>query len=1293
MIARSIPFLATAALLAFAPVTAAQVRIVGAITGTVVDTAGLAVPGARVQLKDELTGIQKETDTNNDGSFVFPDLNFGSYEVAVSLQGFQTSRVTQVVVESSRTTDLRVTMQPGGLDEVVEVTGATPVLETTSNTISGTLNNTQLRELPLGGDGRNVFQLARLVPGVAQPAGTGSTHYNGMPGGTINPTIDGINNASNGFKSGGTSFFGTVPARLGAIEEVVVESAGLGADAGAQGGVNLKFITRRGTNRFRGSVFEQHRNESLNANTYFNNSRGIEKPKFRRHDYGGNLGGPLLPNTSFKDKVFFFVNFEQEYIPGTTLQTNTVLTAEAEQGIFRYQTASGEQRTANLLQIAAQNGFPAVKDPTIAAMLAKQQQAQSQGTTRSTNSLRTQSFDWLEPSKEIFDFPTARLDYQITPRLSWMGSYNLWSSRNDGRRQWPHPDVPVQYMFKRAYWIGSTALNWTMGPRTFNEFRYGTQHSGDTTPNRGVDFYDANGLVNGQRARFTLPFGLANMVQDAAPITGRHYITTIYDTMTMLRGNHTIKLGGTFRLTDWRDTSLDGAGTSGILGFPRYSLGSPAGDPVQSIFNTTSMPGIQNADLADVYALYGLLTGRLTRVQTGRVFDPATGEYSATTYRENWTSSKMGGVFVQDAWRMHQNFTLNYGLRWEFSGAPYSHTGAVHFPDDANLLGPSTALFQPGVLNGVAQPTLTRGSNPASTDYVNPAPNVGFAWTPNFQRGLLARIFGKGAESVIRGGYALVYYDEGTLMFSATAGDNPGQSQSFDLQPGFPGFTPGGLTLQSPLPPSVVFPRQYSDVFNQADFTFGNTSFATMKNDLRTPYVQSWNIGVQRELMKNTVIEARYLGNKASRVWRTYNLNEVNIFENGFLQEFKNAQQNLAINQAAGVASFQNRGLPGQVALPMFEAAFGARGSQAALPAASGFTNGGFITALQQGTAGSLANTLATSSTYICRMVGGTFSPCANLGYDAAGPYPSNVFVANPFAIGGANPLELVDDASYSNYHAMQLQLRRRYAGGLTASVNYTLAKNTGDIWADNATQTLNYRTLRDRSLDKGPTPFDVRHAIQVFGTYELPFGKERRVAIGNPVLDAIAGGWVLGGILTAQSGSPFRLSSGRATVTAGTGGGTPVNAGDSGVVLMNGLTVKDLQKMIKVSPGPGFARYWIDPKLIGPDGRANPEYLAPPTTPGEFGQFVYLYGPNIWNVDASLNKSVRLTNDVKLTLHITATNLLNHPVWALGGATGGVGLNFLQDANITSTTFGQSLQPQNNANARQLYARVELSF
>src|SRR6185369_12272893 len=204
-------------------------------------------------------------------------------------------------VESGRTTDLRIKLSLGTVEQTVTVEGVTPVLEMTSNVISNTLNNKDVNQLPLGG--RNAFTFARLVPGAVAPQG-GGTHFNGMPGGTINPTIDGVNNSSNGFKSGGTSFFGTVPARLGAVEEVTVESAGLGGDDGVTGGVNLKFITRRGTNQYHFSMFEQYRTEKLNANSFRNAALGTPKAELRRHDFGGNFGGPINIHPAVKGKLF-----------------------------------------------------------------------------------------------------------------------------------------------------------------------------------------------------------------------------------------------------------------------------------------------------------------------------------------------------------------------------------------------------------------------------------------------------------------------------------------------------------------------------------------------------------------------------------------------------------------------------------------------------------------------------------------------------------------------------------------------------------------------------------------------------------------------------------------------------------------------------------------------------------------------------------------------------------------------------------------------------------------------------
>jgi len=1261
-------------LLAFAMAAHAQIRIAGAVAGTVTDSSDAVVPGASVQLVDEGTGISKEMVTNDAGGFVFPDLSFGSYRVTVALQGFHTAVYEHVKVESSRTTDLRIKLQVGSLDEQVQVQGVTPVLEMTSNTVSTTVNNKALSELPL--NGRSTFTFARLMPGTQTPVSSGNTHYNGMPGGTINGTIDGINNASNGFKSGGTSFYATVPPRLGAMEEVTVETAGLGADAGAEGAVTLKFITKRGTNQYHGSGFEQLQHEGLRANSFFNNARGLAKPKLRQHDFGGNLGGPL-PLGPLKDKLFFFINYETAYLPRTQNQTNTMLTAEAQQGIFRYQTANGEMRTANLLQIAAQNGFQSTLDPIIASLLAKQNQAIPNGTLTGTNDIRTNSLVWLEPNKLIQPYPTTRLDLQITPRLAWTASWNLYGSKDYGRRQWPLSDVPVQYLFNLSYWITSTGLNTTIGSHTFNEFRYGVQHSGDTTPGRGLEFMTANPTLNGAPIRFTtpLPLGLTSMVQQDAPITGRHYITTIYDTMTMLRGNHSFKIGGAFRLTDWHDSSFSGPG--GLLGSPAYAIGSVAGDPAQNLFTAATLPGIQSTDLAVANNLYALLTGRLSRVQTGRVVDPNTLQYAVTNF-ENWTSSQMGGFYGQDTWRVKPSLTLNYGLRWELATAPYNRLGIAVFPDYANLLGPSTALFQPGVLNGVADPVMRRGKAASAADLVNPAPNVGFAWTPNADRGFLGRLLGNNNKSVIRGGFARNYYDEGTNFFSSIPGNNPGQQQSLDLRPGVaPGFAPGGLTLQSPLPPFVAFPLAYGDTFKQADFTFSN-SFGTMKDRLQMPYVQSWNIGIQREIGAKTVVEARYLGNRGSHVWRTYSLNEVNIFENGFLQEFKNAQQNLAINTANGRAGFANNSLPGQVPLPIFEAAFGARGSQAALAAASGFTNAGFITNLQQGTAGALAGSLAGNSQYLCRMIGSPFSPCARLGYDTPGPYPMNFFQVNPYAA-GLN-LNLVDDNSYTKYNGLQLQMRRRLDAGLSVTLNYTLSKSTTDIWADNATQTVNYHTLRNKSLDDGPSPFDVRHVFQSYWNYDLPFHSRNRA------LDRVVAGWSFGGILTLQSGTPFRLSSNRSTV----------NGGDSGVVLAPGVTVDDLQKMIRISQGPGLNKYFIDPKLIGPDGRANPAYLQVPTEPGQFGEFIFLYGTNLFNIDASLTKDVSLSQKTRLTFWIGVFNLLNNPIWnnsALNNTLPSAGFlpadPNITSANIMSQTFGQVSGPANGSRSMQIRAGI----
>src|SRR6185503_16826854 len=386
-----------------------------------------------------------------------------------------------------------------------------------------------------------------------------------------------------------------------------------------------------------------------------------------------------------------------------------------------------------------------------------------------------------------------------------------------------------------------------IGSNMHNELRFGIQHSGDTNEvGRQKEFFDLNGIVNGKAARFgqgagaSLPL-VSLLVADAAPVIGKHYITTITDTFTMVKGKHTVKFGGNFRDTQWRDRSLDGSGTGGYLGLPKYNLGIATGDPVANMFTTGTMPGAATADLTAAQTLYALLTGRVTEVRTGGVVDPATLQYSSSIFRENWTSAQFAGTFISDAWRVNRNLTLNLGLRYEINTPPYNHTGTVAFPDDANIYGPSTALFAPGQLNGVQNPVFARGKKAAPTDKLNLAPRAGFAWTPHFEGGLVAKIFGKGDETVFRGGFDVTYFDEGTNMFASTAGNNTGQSQALVATAGTQ-FPVGSLTLQSPLPPFQASPTTYQEVWSQAEIAFVN-GLGSMLSGLETGYVKAWNIG------------------------------------------------------------------------------------------------------------------------------------------------------------------------------------------------------------------------------------------------------------------------------------------------------------------------------------------------------------------------------------------------------------------------------------------------------------------
>lgn len=1288
----------------------AQMRIVGMISGTVTDPTGAAVPNAKVSLKDEVNGTRKESTSNGSGQFQFPDLPFGAFELTVTAPGFQSSIVNHISVTASQTTDVPVSLRVGQQTESVTVEGVAPVLETTSQLVNTTTESKAINELPLGA--RNALALAALVPGktvggAGGPNNTGNndTRFNNLPGGAVEVTVDGINDASNGYKSGGTVFYTTVPVRLGALEEVSVETGGLGADSGAESGVNIKFITKRGGDQYHGSAFYQPTSEQFSANTWNNNANKVPRAYNRVHNFGGNIGGKLVPFGFLKNKLFFFFNYEYAFNPQVRVNNYYVLTPEAAAGNYTYLVngTTNQLNTVNVLTLAASQGAPNKLDPVAGSILAANNKVPSYATRLALSDFNHTAWQW-NTSNNLYEYdPTTRFDYYVTPKHQLTFAWNLrhtWQTGyallQDGNR--------VNPFRIGGYFVWNIALQSTLSPSMFNEFRYGVQHSGDSnasaTPGYGTFFtYNNNPLRIGSNLAFGVP-GITNSGAtvpyiDQQNVTGRHYITTIYDTFTKIRGNHTIQAGASYRKTDWHDTGE-------TFPLPTYVNGTPSGDPLPGqLFTAATLPGDINTDLGNASGatgLYNELTGRVASARLGVVVDPATRQYGGFI-NHTWTRTYMGGAFVQDRWRIKPNLTLNFGLRWEAQGDMYDVEGITAIPGQRDIYGPSVSLFTPGQLSGNTNPVATIGHHPFPPDYLNFAPNLGFSWNPSADSGFLGKIVGT-HKTVIRAGYSMSYYDEGTQLFAQNLGQNIGKTASQTLIPGqsvLPAFTTLSDIVANPLGTGAFTGiTPYSPVDIQANNTFSSL-FYGMKTTLVAPYTINWNFSIQRELAKNTVLEVRYVGNQGHRSWRTSNLNEVNIFENGFLTEFKNAQNNLAINQANGKgATFQNSGLAGQVNLPIFDAAFGPRGTVPAIAAASGYSNPTFVTNLQQGAAGSLANTLASNQNYVCRMFGNSFSPCtqariqpsAAQSYNAPGAgYPINFFLLNPYSTNGTNStLNYVDDSGWSSYNGLQLQLRKQFSRGLTWTANYTFSKSLTNLPADSSIQNADYLTWRNPSLDRRPSLFDQKHVFQTFGTYDLPIGRGKKLAINNRILDSLIGGWTTSSIIQWSSGTPFQLS----------GGFNTFNNQNSGVNLAPGVTLDDIAAMFHGQPlqkinqtgnsNPLLARagatdttrLGVPLSLVGPDGRANTSIITPNTTPGTLGQILYIYGKNNFSWDAAITKSFKITERAKFAIFGSASNILNHPTWGM------------PSTNVFSTTFGTVGAPSGN---RTMTFRGTLTF
>jgi hypothetical protein len=1223
----------------------------GSVSVTVTDPTGSVIPGAKLELKDNGTNDLHTGTSQDSGTYRFVGLNVGNYSLTVTKEGFTRAVLGSVVVEVARVTDVKVELKIGTTSSTVEVTGtATPVLEASSNMIASTIDVQQIENLPIAG--RDITAFARLAPGYN---GT----WDGAPAVAQGNNIDGVISSSSRMKFTGNAQPSVSP-RIENIEEMTIQTDQLDMDQGFGASIiQLNFTTRAGTNSYHGRLYEDFRNKDLNANSWANNGKGIPRAPYILNNFGGSVGGPIL-----KNKLFFFGSFSMSKQPGSITAGNSVLTSAAQQGNFSYIGSDGANHNVNVLNLV--NGFnsslPHTINPIIAAEQGNINNSLTGGVITPSSDPNINTINWLVNSPVTNYYPTGRLDYNATDNLRFHATMNMSQSIQPTSGA---PQFPGQYFASQAagsksiYATYSLGADWTIKPTVVNQFKIGYLYNPVWNPlytgaplwltgTGDVDWGTFNGT------------GVASGVSYTLPISNFYPNFTLSDSVAWQKGSHQFKFG----FTAWQEHDKY---WNAPQGFPNYSLGLVTGDPALGPFTLGAFPGANSSQLGEAEQLYAVLTGRISSVGGQYGVDPKTKQYNQTPGSDYNLNEllRSGGVFAQDSWHVNSKLTVNLGLRWDFVGDNYDLSGAYHNAQPQDIYGPSGvgALFQPGVLNGDFNPNITARAHAYHGWKVTPQPQVGIAWKPGVKDGFLSKFLGDD-RTVIRTGFSLKRYTEPQQYFWNQA-TNFGSAyfQQFFLNPngntGVAGsFAPGALNLGAQLPAYGYAPAgAYQSVIPLAPYTFNQLdTIGTIVNginpNIKQPYTMSWNFGIQRALGQSRVLEVRYNGNRSVHQWLSSDINEVNIF-NGFLQNFQTAQNNLNINAQHGVSnSFANMGFAGQAGMPIFDAAFA--GEPVSNGALQDYSNSSFITSLKTGQAGRIASTLSGISgtaPYFCNMVGAAFAPCAtNAGYTGKGAgYPINFWQANPYSAGA--PVQYMDSNGFSDYHALQIDLRQRTWHGLEFDANYTWSHTLG-LATPNDWEAANpsIYTLRDLGLSYGPTLYDLRHVVHASVTAELPFGKGRHWMNQGGILNEVLGGWNIGDILTFQTGAPVRITGGSQTETFN-------DYADGGVVL-NGITATTLQNSVGVyHVGAARGGYvdLIDPKFLtaAAGGTANPAYIAPNSTAGTFGQIFYLHGPHQTFNDMSISKIFPITEKVRFSFQSEFLNVFNHPTF--GSFNGGI--------------------------------------
>jgi hypothetical protein len=1263
---------AVACLLSFSTLSFSQ-SATSSLHGTISDSKGLVLANASVTISNADTGFTRTTKTDAQGGYQFLEVPPAKYVLTVDATGFATVKRENVVLQVSSPATLNISLQVQGATVTVDVQGEAPMVNTTDATLGNNFNARQLVDLP--SEGRDPVAILSLQPGVTYIGNTTNDQQmydsrggavNGARSDQTNITLDGLddNDQLEGF-----AFEGAMRTTLDSLQEFRVTTGNYDADSGRSSGAQVNLVTKSGTNKVHGSVYEYHRPSFTVANDWFNKQAELAAGQpnvpghILRNTFGGTVGGPIK-----KDRAFFFVAYEGQRTADTEQTTREVPTLSLREGFLKYlcdpgidpnctpsnstinvtpggNTFSGfnvatltPDQVAALDQGCAANGTcpPTPGNPTGPgpnglvtningtgnpnALFTKYPLPNS---TSQGDLLNTAAYTFPGPDPVKHDTYIVKLDF----KLNSSGSHSLFvrgNLQNDHESQPPQfpGQPPFDFLTNNSKGIaaGYTAL---LRNNLINNFRYAFIRQGLGT-----------GGLNSQ------PFINFRGLDDTQGLGSQTILTNVpvhnfIDDVSWTKGTHTIQFGTNWRLIHnnrlsnadnvsygqtnlyWLNPSfIAGYGVSLDPGIMDATNGGPYPD-VDSNFGTSYSFAAMDAA--------GIVSEVFTEANQNKLGQQIPPGALIPRHFQNFE----GEMYLQDKWNVTPNLVVTYGLRYSLLQPPFENTGNEVAPT-VNMNQWFRTRGQEMLTGNVVQPDLTfalagkaNGGKPYwAWDYKDVAPRFAVAYSPHAGDGFWHKVFGDAGKSSIRAGYG-IYFDhfgEGVVNTFDRNGSwgltstfsNPASVETVDTSPRYTGLI--GLPvlqatgLLSPAPHGLPYTPP-----NNPN-TYGLAIAWGIDDNLKTPYSEVVDFSFTREFARGFVLETTYTGRFAHRL-----LQEVDLAQPLDLVDPTSHMSYFQAAQVLSKASAVNTPVSAIKKIPYWEDLFPLAAGPAGISACApgGVPN---PTATQNEYdnfycfAGNETSAQEETDVFCFPACAGTFPGLNQFGYGPGTPYR---FYQDQFS-----SLYAWQSRSPSNYNALQVSLRHAMASGLQFDLNYVYSKSIDE--SSNAERVngfeavggvaYNNQAINAWSPDlwRAVSDFDTTHQLNFNLIWDIPYGKGRLWSSSNRMVNGILGGWGLSGLGRVTSGFPFSVVAGSGWATNFELEGTSFLIGPKPKtgVFSNSSGIPDVfqnaQNIQCFCP--------FEPTGAGQVLFRNPY-------PGEAGQRNNFRGPGFFDVDGGLSK------------------------------------------------------------------------